>query len=245
MVDLSKFTQDDKAEGEKDTLGGFLRDSDATKFKIDVAYLSQSSGGAMSLTLHAVDDNNKEYRETIYFTNKQGQTYWERDGKRNNLPGFNLIQAICLLAGRKPLSEMTSEDKDIKVYDFEQQREVVKTMPTLKELTNADVVLGILRVIEDKKKKNEATGVYEPTGETRELNKIDKVFRAGCNRTVTEIQAGEETGSFIDKWLDKHKGQVLNTAKGKKGNDGNVGTGMPTGSGDSGSESNSGGSLFS
>jgi len=245
-MDLSQFSQDSQAEGEKDIIGGggFLQDSDAKEWTIKFAYLDKSAGGAANLNLRMVDSEGKEYRETIYFTNKKGETFYEREGKRHNLPGFNQVQAICLLAGKKELKDMTTETQAIPVYDFDAKTEVIKEMACVKELDGAKAIFAILRFIEDKKKKNESTGTYEATGETREANRIDKVFQSGTKRTVAEVIAKKETGEFLDKWLEKHQNQVIDLSKGKSGaKSGNSGDAPKSNEG--GGSAKSGESLFS
>lgn len=215
-IDLSKFTQKDNVEGEKDTLGGggFIVPSDAYSATIDIAYLGKSEGGANSLTVVLLLPEGKKVRETIWFTNRQGGTTFEKDGKQFNLPGFNTVNSLCLLAGGKPLAEMTVGTATYPIWDSNAGKEVPTEVQILSELNSQKVIAGILHVIEDKNKKNEATGKYEPTGETRETNTIAKFFRDGCRRTVAEITAGEEKGAFIDQWVEKNRGEVINKAKG-------------------------------
>lgn len=214
--DLSKFKENENAEGEKDVLGGggYLVDSDAYDSTIEIAYLGQAESGANSLTVVLNLGDNKKVRETIWFTNKQGGTTFEKDGKVSNLPGFNQVNGLCLLGAGKSLSECTVGKATYPVWDSNAGKELPKEVEVLEELKDQKIVAGILHVIEDKQKKNEATGKYEPTGETREVNTIDKFFQEGTRRTVTEIKAGEEKGVFIDAWIEKKQGQVINKAKG-------------------------------
>lgn len=237
--DLSKFKENENAEGEKDVLGGggYLVDSDAYDATIEIAYLGQSEGGANSLTVVLDLGDSKKLRETIWFTNKQGGTTFEKDGKINNLPGFNQVNGLCLLAtGGKALADCTVGKATYPIWDTNAGKELPKEVEVLEELKGQKIVAGILRVIEDKQKKNEATGKYEPTGETREINTIDKFFQEGTRRTVTEIKAGEENGVFIDAWIEKKQGQVINKAKGtsvKSGIPGQAAASAPTGEGKS------------
>jgi hypothetical protein len=68
----------------------------------------------------------------------------------------------------------------------------------------------------DKTKKNDA-GVYEATGETRDENEIDKLFRAKDRMTTAEIRAQADTAGFIDTWDAKFSGIVKMKAKGAGG----------------------------
>lgn len=76
------------------------------------------------------------------------------------------------------------------------------------------ITLGIVKSVVDKTKKNEQTGLYEPTGETREENSIDKVFHTETKKTVSEFTTKAEKAEFYDMWLKKNKGQTRMRAKG-------------------------------
>lgn len=218
-IDLSKFEEGTGVEEEKDVLGGggFIVPTDVYDCVIDLAYLSQSEGGANALNVvlkTEADGQEKKIRETIYFTNKQGGTTFEKDGKKYSLPGFSIVNGLCLLAAGEPLSNMTVEKVTYPIWNFDAGKELPTEVDALAGLTGQKVFAAIQHVIEDKNKKNDATGKYEPTGETRELNTIVKFFRHECRRTVTEIKAQQEKAEFIDKWKEKNQGQVINKAKG-------------------------------
>ena len=72
---------------------------------------------------------------------------------------------------------------------------------------------GIVKILEDKTKKNDQTGEYDPTGETREVNSIEKVFHTELHLTVPEARAGKDRGEFWDAWLAKNKGQTRDKTK--------------------------------
>ena len=96
----------------------------------------------------------------------------------------------------------------------------------------------------DKRQKNESTGEYKPTGETRDENVIEKVFHDPTKMTVVEARQGATEPVFYEKWLSKNKGQVRNKAKGADGKDaqsGRPGGGAPQ-SGNGGQKKTS--SLF-
>lgn len=230
-MDLSKFATNDDAPMEKDTLGGYLRDSDAELWTIKHAYLSESDKGALAVNLHATNTAGEDYKETIYFTNRNKQTTYTRNDKVYHLPGFNLVEAIALLGAGCHFSELSTEEKVIPVWDYDAGKELPKTVEVLSELSGVQIILGILRIIEDKTALNDATEKYEPTGETFEVNHIDKVFRDTDRCTVSEVMAELEEGEFIVKWLDKNKGKVIDKSKGKAQGSSGVKSGMPTAEG--------------
>lgn len=197
-------------EESKDVLGGFqLFDTDIYPATIKLAYAGVSTGGAMSVTF-VFDINGREHRETQYVTNRQKENFYTTGGKKYPLPGFTLVDDICMIASGKPLAEQTDEPKMVKVYNATAKAEVPTEVPVLVDLIGQKVALGIFKQIENKSAKNEQTGEYEPTAETRELNVIDKVFHPEAKLTVVEAKAGKTEPEFWNKWLEKNKGTVRN-----------------------------------
>lgn len=212
----------DGLEQARDSLGGGgAIDSDSYTGTIKLAYAGASSGGARFLTVH-IDLNGREYRETLYVTNKQGQNFYEKGGKKIPLPGFTVANDLALLATGYPLSGQNIEEKIASLYNFEERKEIPTKVQAVTSMMGKEITVGVLKSIVDKTKKNEQTGAYDPTGETREENNIDKVFHAESKKTVSEFTGGAENAEFHDKWVEKNKGQVRNKATGVTGK-----TGLP------------------
>lgn len=209
----------DGLEETQDRLGGFSPfDTDIYTGKIKMAYAGQSDGGAKNISL-VVDFNGKEYRETIYITNKKGENFFlNKDDKTKKvpLPGFTIIDDICLVTTEKPLSDQAAEEKVIKLYDFEAKKELPKSVPVLVDLLGKEVSLAIVRQLENKNAKNGA-GEYEPTAETQETNNIAKVFHTPTKMTMVEARNGNETGTFWDSWVERNKGVTADRRKIKDG----------------------------
>lgn len=200
-------------EKAEDRLGGgySVRDTDIYTFKIKAAYAGKSQGGAMNVSLIAVDGQG-EYRETIYITNKKGENFFVKDGKKVPLPGFTVINDLCLIATGEPLSEQETEEKVINLYDYEAKKEVPTSVPMIMSLLDAEVSFAIQKVLEDKNVKN-AEGEYVPSGETREVNTITKVLHTETKMTVVEAMNGAEEAKFWDAWIEKNQGKVYDRTK--------------------------------
>lgn len=200
----------DGLEETSDRLGGYSPfDTDIYTGKVKMAYADKSDGGAQNVNL-VIDIGGKEYRETVYVTNKKGENFFiNKDDKTKKvpLPGFTIIDDLCLCTTEKPLSDQEVEDKVVKIYDYEARKELPKSVPVLVEVIGKTVSLAIVRVLENKQAKN-SSGVYEPTAETREINTITKVFHTESKMTMVEARNGEEVGKFWDSWLERNKGQV-------------------------------------
>lgn len=211
-------------EESQDRLGGFSAlETDTYTGSIKVAYAGKSSGGAHSVTL-IVDLQGKEYRETLYVTDKKGQNFYLNKNdptKKVPLPGFTVIDDICLVTTGKPLCEQSTEDKVVKIYDPEAKKELPKSVPVLTDLIGQVVTLGIAKELQNKSEK--VGEEYLPTAETREANVIDKVFHTATKMTVAEARQGAETAQFHDSWLERNKGKLRDRRTVKDGAGGQVG----------------------
>lgn len=232
MTKLFSNQKTDGLQDQGDRLGGnepFEQAiHDAT---IKVAYAGQAASGAQNVTLVA-DIGGREYRETLYYTNRNGENFFLQDKKdpnsaKNPLPGFTTINDICLLTTGEELSDQDTEEKVVKVYNFDERKEVPTPVQVIVALTGQKIKLGILKVKEFKQKKNDA-GVYVDTQETRITNSIDKVFHAETLRTVTEYRQEVQTPEFHDAWDKRNTGKERDKTAGAKSN-GASGTGRPGG----------------
>lgn len=190
-------------------------DSGVYDMVIDMAYADQSQGGAHNVNFVFKDATGREYKETIYVTNRKGEnTYVNKTtGQKALLPGFNTVNAVCLLTVGEELSEIDTEEKMVKIWDYAQRKDVPQSRHVLMPLLGQKVTLGIIKQIEDKNVKN-AQGNYVPSGETRETNQIDKVFRESDKLTVPEIRGGKTDASYYADWSEKNTGTVRNRSKG-------------------------------
>jgi hypothetical protein len=177
---------------------------------ITMAYASKSRGGAQALTLHLETDSGHEYKQDIYATSGTAKgclnTYVDKNtGKKEYLPGFLLIESLCLLAVGKPVSELSAEDKLVNIWSYDAKKEVPTEVPVLTELLGKRIEAGILKVFNN---KNVNQGTQEApnwvkSNEVEEKNEIDKFFRATDHMTTAEIRGGSEA-SYWTKWPERN-----------------------------------------
>lgn len=216
---LANLATDSSIQDEVDTLGGGSRtlESGAYHHTITMAYVNKSKGGALGLVLTLKDDTGKEFNNTLWMTggtSKGCKNYWEKDGKKHYLPGFVNANALCLLTVGKEVSQMDTEEKVVGVYNYEAKAEVPTKVDVLMDLLGKEIITGVFKNIEDKNTLNTSTGRYEPTGETREVNEIDKFFRAEDGMTTAEVRAQVAEASFINSWKEKWTGVTRDRSKG-------------------------------
>lgn len=217
---LTSLSTDSNITEEKDSIGssGPL-DSGVYQATISLAYVTKSAGGAMGMVLNLKTDSNREIRQTLWMTSgtaKGGKNYYEKDGEKFYLPGFNHANSLALLTCGKEIATLDTETKVVNVYSAEAKSEVPTKVEMVMDLLGKEILVGLLRQTVDKTKKNDA-GIYEATGETRDENEIDKLFRVKDRMTVAEIRAQAETATFIDTWDTKHTGKTRDKSKGVSG----------------------------
>lgn len=204
-------------EAAKDSLGGgsFTRESNIYIGNIVVAYVTQSEKGAMAVNLDIKLEDGSSYRETIYVSNRDGETFYTKEGKKFPLPGFTTIDNICMITTEKGLADQDTEDKTLMLWDFESGKEIPREVPVLVELIGQPVALGILKVRENKTQKNDRGG-YDPINEERVYNTISAVFHPEAKVTVNEAMEGRDP-DFWDAWLKRNENRLVDKYKEVKG----------------------------
>jgi hypothetical protein len=217
---LANLTTDDSIANEKDSVGssGPL-ESGLYNCTVAMAYLTKAASGALGLVLTLKTDAGRDLRQTLWMTSgtaKGGKNYYEKDGEKHYLPGFNHANSLALLTIGKEIAALETETKVVNVYSAEAKAEVPTKVEVLMDLLNQEIIAGVIKQTVDKTKKNDS-GVYEATGETRDENDIDKLFRARDRMTTAEIRAQAESASFIDTWNSKWAGKTKDKSKGASG----------------------------
>lgn len=232
-----------KSEVEEDFVGGGgLLDTDVYSATIKYAYLSKAANSdARALNLCLII-NKQEVTRQIWMTNRNGDVTYndKKSGQPKNLPGYNQVNALCMLLASKDVGNMEMEDKVLKLYDYESQKDINQSVPCFEELHGLNLQVAIQRQTVDKTEKNESTGTWEPNGETRDVNEFVKFFPAEVAVTLGEIaqkisslgadfddvltdgnmsnaigKMSDEDGVWAQKWLEKNRGETWNRSKGK------------------------------
>lgn len=225
---------------EKDTLGGMqLFETNVYDFEIKMAYVEQSSGGALGATLVLETEAGQNYRETIYFTNKKGETFFTNSkGETQHLPGFNLLNSITMLTIQTELTDMDTEERVVKAWDSDAKAEINKNVDAFVDLIGQRIKLAVEKQLQDKQVK--VDGEYVNSGETVERNAIVKAFHHEKLVTLTEALAKIEP-EFLDKWVAKNQGKLIDkTKKDKNG----PAKGAPAAAGEAKAAKAKGKSLF-
>lgn len=219
MSILSTLTTDENIADEKDFVGGNgPLDSGLYTATVESAYIEKSQGGALGLVLNLKTNAGQYVRQTLWMASgnaKGNKNYFEdRNGQKQYLPGFTHANSLALLTVGKEIGQLDTETKVMNVYNFEAKSEVPTKVEMVMDLVGQEVIVGLIKQTVDKNALNQTSGKYEPTGETREENEIDKIFRASDRMTTAEIRAQAEEAVFVDTWNEKWAGKVRDRAKG-------------------------------
>lgn len=216
MFDDLKQPEGEEIKTSGDVLGGGgLFESAIVKFRIAAAYAGKSSGGARNVTLELREKGtDRNYRETVYVTSgtaKGGKPYYERNGEKHFLPGYEVMDAICMMTTNKGIADQTIEQKTLKIWDSEAKAEIPQEVPVLVDLTGKEINLGILKLRRNNSKKD-GNGEYQDTNEERFENVIDRVFHEPSMKTMTEAR-NKADAEFHQKWTQKWEGKVKDQFK--------------------------------
>lgn len=232
-----------KAEVEDDYVGGGgVLDTDIYPAEIKYAYIGKAANSeARNLTL-CLKINGMDITRQIWMINRDGEvTYQDKKTKEmKNLPGFNQVNGLCMLLVSKEVGNMDVEEKTLSLYDYESKKEVPQAVDCFVELHGLKLQVAVQRQTVDKTEKNESTGDYEPTGETRDINEFIKFFPEDRLVTISEvahfikslggdfedvlndgdlgkaIAKMQEDGDYATKWLEKNRGKTWDRSTGKK-----------------------------
>lgn len=228
-MNLKNLKRDDKnIEQPKDTLGGGgLLESGVYDGTVKLAFLKESEAGAMAVELHIDTEDGYTHRETIYVTNRNGDNFYEKNGKKQYLPGFITVDELSAVTCEVHLGDLETEEKTVKLYNFEAQEEKPTKVPMLVDMLGKKAKFAILQETDFKTQKGD-DGKYHPIDETRSYNVINKVFNED-GFTVLELMNEQEEPQFIELWKQKNNGVVRDRTKGKtpKGSSG-AKSGKPT-----------------
>lgn len=216
-------------EKSEDRLGGFSAlDTDVYTGTVKLAYAGKSDGGAMNVTV-ILDLGGKDYRETVYVTNKKGENFFlnkQDKSKKVPLPGFTVINDLCICTTEAPLSEQATEEKQVMIYDYDQKKELPQAAEVLIDLIGKPVSVAIVNTLENKGVKQN-DGSYAPGPEERTVNNIDKVFHEPSKMTVAEAILHEgwdaEKAVFMNSWLERNQGKQRDKRAFKDGQAGTAG----------------------
>lgn len=194
---------------ESDSLGGnSVVDSGVYAAKIVNAYLGKSKGGALSVTI----DLDNKVSGVFWITSGDAKGnlpyYTDKKNEKQYLPGFLTVNSLCELVTGKSINALDTEEKVIKLYDYESKAELPTKVDMIVDLLGATVNAAVIRQTVNKKVKTDAG--YVPTAETRDENEIVKFFNEdGLSHTEKTAGVAPAEATVMAKWTEKYAGKTL------------------------------------
>ncbi len=212
MLDISKLNIDDDVEGQNEDFlpGDFTKNTGLYPMTVDMAYLMESTNGAIGVTLHLKEiGGNAQHREDFYVTSRTGSNTYvdKRTKKKRLLPGMDAMNQLALIAAGKKLPALTPEEKIVKVWNFDEKKELPTKVQALTELIGQEVLVALVKRRENKTKK--VGDAYVPTPEERVFNEVNK-FLYPDGHTVAEKIAEEAETTFRTKWEARYDSDYIN-----------------------------------
>lgn len=209
---------DIKGGKEEDRLssGGVL-ETNVYPFKIDSIYTTESKKNAVGIVVNLlVGDNNHRYSETMWITtgsDKGCNPYYEKDGQKSWLPSYVMMDAFTRMVNGKGITDQDTADRTVNIYDYESKKDVLTKVEALVDLIGINGFVAIQKIRGNKQVKGDNGYVDSP--EERFTNSIAKFFNA--DRQTSTEHAATAAGTFIDKWVEKNQGKVVDKYKEVKG----------------------------
>lgn len=195
------------AEEEKDIVatGGPL-EAGVYPGVVELVFLDKAESGAININIH-FNTGSRIVRQTTYISNRSGGFTYHKDGKDHPLPGYSQMDHFFKAVTGKGLNQQATEEKTIKLYDYNAQKEVPVTRTVFMEALGKPIAAGIIQISEEKTTKE--SGYKDGTGEFRQYNEFDKWFNAETGMTrLEELDDSVTEASFIHTWKEKNVGQV-------------------------------------
>ena len=183
---------------------------------ITQAYTLVSKNGAsgLNLTLKLPDENNFQYQETIYFTNRKGEMFYtaKKTNIRHPLPSFSRLDELCQVVTGKKLTQMSEEKKLVKRWNNDVKENVPEEVDVLHELLDQSVDVALLKIRANDQKAGD-DGKWVDTNEPIVKNEIQKFLRHSDGLCLTEINSGVTQRAYATKWLERNAGNTKDTFK--------------------------------
>ena len=201
----------------EDRLGGaFILPTGIYEGTVRMAYAQKAASGALGITLQLLI-NGREVSTTQYVTDRNGRNYFHpKDGNgqpnlnaRNPLPGFTIIDDLCIVTTGAPLQDQETEEKTVRVYNADEKKELPTVVQAMPGLIGSTAYFAVFKDLVNQEEKD-SNGMYQPTEKEREQNEFVKVFHHPSKVTVKEQMVAVESGVeevepvFFDEWMARN-----------------------------------------
>lgn len=213
MSNVKTGSSDAPAIEEDRTGGDYTLATGLHELVVEAAYLKKSgSSDALALVLKLKNREKKTFEEQIWFTNRNQETFYVKDGQQNNLPGFNQVNSISTVLVDKNFLDLDTEKKQIMIWDRNESKEMPTEVDMVTALINQKFIGGVQHIYENLRKEVNGEWVAD-TDYSRQYNHLDKVFHVDSRKTAGEIINNKEA-TFIEKWANQNTETIDKTVGG-------------------------------
>lgn len=213
-----------EATVKEDTLNtGYEWETGLYDCTLNMAYLATNNWGNNTINYVFESDEGRTLKISEVFADKDNKVYSEfTKGKQTIRAGYRrLLDFGSVICDSENVADFKPTKKLVKVYDYDESKEVEKEFDVLMAFVGQKVTLGVVRVINNKKSLND-DGSWSTLNEEKITNVIDKIFRYSDKATVGEINKGKLTGGDVEAefhadWEEAKKGKDRNNYKETKG----------------------------
>jgi len=207
------------AKQESESVGGgrILFDSAIYPAKVKQAYLDAYDSGARFVSI-TLDINGKDYEERLLLTNGKGESFWTDDkGNAQQYSGLTRFEELAFACGFPNVQSTSPTAGNIRAWDKDTKSFVIRSHPTvLTSLKDKQVMVALMKISQNKQKKNLNTNKYDKLNEVEEINQIDK-FANLQGQTQLEAAKNVNPPQFMAAWKEKWSGKVNDRYKTQKG----------------------------
>ncbi len=207
------------AKQETESVGGgrVLFDSAIYPAKVKQVYLDAYDSGARFASV-TLDIGGKDYEERLLLTNGKGESFWtDNDNKPQQYSGLTRLEELVFAAGFPNLQAAGVSSGTIRAWDKDAKAFVLRQHGTvMTSLQGKEVAVALLKINQNKQKKNPNTNKYDKLNEAEEINQIDK-FSNLQGQTQLEAAKNVNPPQFMTTWKEKWTGKVKDTYKEQKG----------------------------
>lgn len=215
---LENLQKNDSVQDETDVIFGRTLETGVYDFTIDMAYMDQSDSEATFVHFAFVTDDGNTFSENVYVTSGKSKgkknTYTDKAGKEQYLPGFLIGNAIHEMVTGEEIAKANTKEKLVKAWNPEKGAEEPMKKHVLVDLLQQRVKIGLRQTRQFKQVNQD--GKYVDSDQIITINEIQKIFDADTDQTMAEKREGKDA-EFIDKWSATYAGKLYDKTGGAEG----------------------------
>ncbi len=177
----------------------------------DAHIQSAQSSKAKALKLTIKLESGELITESMWVTNRSGQSFYTKDGQNYPLPDYGRVGSLSGLLVGKEMNELTFTETSMTDRSYGAAAGAMTTVSQATELVGKQIKVAVLKVIEYKQAPD-VNGIWQNTSETKVTNTFEKFFDPVTNLTNSE-RVTRHPASYHDAWLEKQGGKTWDKTK--------------------------------